>query len=165
MNPTRIEDPAAHPGARDVTDELARLLPQLAVALYEAVPHAGRGERPPAHGGLTGRQLEAVVYLSHHRGVTMGEFAAGLRISPAAASELAARLVARGVARRETDARDRRVVRVSVAGEAERHAEAMHDIWQQRIEGVFAHYPDIDPRTLVAFLGDLTRRLKGRSST
>ena len=93
-------DAAGH--AHDVTDELARLLPELAVALYESTPHHKRGERPAAAEPLTGRQLEAVVFLSHHRKVTMGEFAGGLDISRAAASELVARLVERDVVRRET---------------------------------------------------------------
>ena len=149
----------------DVTSELARLLPELAVALYESAPHAGRGERSPATKQLTGRQLEAVVFLSHHRRVTMREFADGLEISPAAATELVARLVERDVARRETDPADRRVVHVRLAGEAERYAETMHDAWQRQIGVVFSRYPGIDPDTLVAFLGDLIDQLKGRTTT
>jgi DNA-binding MarR family transcriptional regulator len=147
--------------ADDVTTELARLLPELAVALYESTPHARHGKRAAAATRLTGRQLEAVVYLSHHRRVTMGEFAAGLEISPAAASELVARLVERGAARRESDPDDRRVVHVRLAGEAELYAETMHDAWRRQIDVVFKRYPDIDPDTLIAFLGDLIDQLKG----
>ena len=50
----------------------------------------------------------------------MGEFADGLDISRAAASELVARLTEKGVVRRESDADDRRVVYVRLAGAAER---------------------------------------------
>jgi DNA-binding MarR family transcriptional regulator len=152
-------------GPEDVTSELARLLPELAVALYESTPHARRGERSSATRQLTGRQLEAVVFLSHHRKVTMGEFADGLEISPAAATELVARLVEKDVARRETDPEDRRVVHVRLAGEAERYAETMHDVWQRQIGVVFSRYPGIDPDTLVAFLGDLIDQLRGRTTT
>jgi DNA-binding MarR family transcriptional regulator len=147
--------------AQDVTAELARLLPELAVTLYESTPHAKRGAYSAATTWLTGRQLEAVVFLSHHRRVTMGEFADGLAISPAAASELVARLIEKDVVRREPDPDDRRVVCVRLAGDAERYAETMHDAWKAQIEVVFARYPDIDPDTLIAFLEDLIRQLKG----
>jgi DNA-binding MarR family transcriptional regulator len=150
---------------RDVTDELARLLPELAVALYESTPHGKHGARTPATEQLTGRQLEAVVFLSHHRKVTMGEFADGLEISPAAATELVARLTEKDVVRREADPDDRRVVFIRLAGAAERYAESMHDEWQRHVEVVFARHPGIDPDTLVAFLDDLIDRLKGRSDT
>jgi DNA-binding MarR family transcriptional regulator len=149
---------------QDVTGELARLLPELAVALYESTPHARRGERSAAATKLTGRQLEAVVYLSHHRRVTMGEFAAGLEISPAAASELVARLTEKQVMRRETDPGDRRVVYVRLAGDAERYAESMHDAWQLQLDVVFSRHPGIDPDALIAFLEDLIDHLKGRTT-
>jgi DNA-binding MarR family transcriptional regulator len=151
-------------GLEDVTSELARLLPELAVALYESTPHHRSGHRPSTAEPLTGRQLEAVVFVSHHRRVTMGAFADGLEISPAAATELVARLVEKDVARRGADPEDRRVVHVRLAGEAERYAETMHDAWQRQIGVVFSRYPGIDPDTLVAFLGDLIDQLKGRTT-
>jgi DNA-binding MarR family transcriptional regulator len=160
---TRHTAPAA-PGG-DVTDELARLLPELAVALYESTPHHKAGGRAATAEPLTGRQLEAVVFLSHHRRVTMGEFADGLGVSRAAASELVARLIERDVARREADPADRRVVYVRLAGAAERYADAMHDEWRAHLDAVFARYSSIDPDTLVAFLGDLIDQLKGRAGT
>jgi DNA-binding MarR family transcriptional regulator len=149
----------------DVTAELARLLPELAVALYESTPHAKHGERTAATAQLTGRQLEAVVFLSHHRRVTMREFADGLEISPAAATELVARLTEKDVVRREAEPDDRRVVCVRLAGDAERYAETMHDAWQRQIEVVFARHPGIDPDALIAFLDDLIDHLKGRDDT
>ena len=95
----------------------------------------------------------------------MGEFADGLEISPAAATELVARLIEKGVARREADPGDRRVVHIRLAGDAEQYAETMHDAWQRQIDVVFARYPGIDPDTLVAFLGDLIDQLRGRTTT
>jgi DNA-binding MarR family transcriptional regulator len=147
----------------DVTSELARLLPELAVALYESAPHH-HAPRPAAAEPLTGRQMEAIVYLSHHRRVTMGEFAGGLEISPAAASELVARLIEKDVVRRETDPDDRRVVHVRLAGAAEQYAGEMHEVWRRQLDGVFARFPAIDPDTLVAFLGALIDQLKGRAT-
>jgi DNA-binding MarR family transcriptional regulator len=149
---------------QDVTAELARLLPELAVALYESTPHPKHGERSAAASRLTGRQLEAVVFLSHRRRVTMREFADGLEISPAAASELVARLIEKDVVRREPDPGDRRVVYVRLAGDAERYATSMHDAWQQQIDVVFSRHPGIDPGALIAFLDDLIGHLKGRTS-
>jgi len=162
MNDPKRQTPAS---GGDVTDRLARLLPELAVALYESTPHHRSGERPTAAEPLTGRQLEAIVFLSHHRRVTMGEFAEGLEISRAAATELVARLSEKHVVRRETDPDDRRVVYVRLAGEAERYAETMHDEWRRHVDVVFARYPGIDPDTLIAFLGDLIDHLKGRNDT
>ena len=149
---------------QDVTAELARLLPELAVALYESTPHAQRRGHSATSTQLTGRQLEAVVFLSHHRRVTMGEFADGLEISPAAASELVARLIEKDVVRREPDPDDRRVVYVRLAGEAEQYAETMHDAWRQQIDVVFARHPGIDPDALIAFLDDMIDHLKGRTT-
>ena len=158
--------PAKPAQTGDVTGELARLLPELAVALYESSPHHQGGAAPQVTAEpLTGRQMAAVVFLSHHRRVTMGEFADGLEISRAAASELVARLTEKDVVRRETDPADRRVVYVRLAGAAEQFAGQVYDGWRRQIDAVFARYPDINPDTLVAFLGDLIDHLKGRDTT
>jgi DNA-binding MarR family transcriptional regulator len=149
----------------DLTAELARLLPELAVALYETAPHHRGAGRPATAEPLTGRQMEAVVFLSHHPRVTMGAFADGLEISRAAASELVARLSEKDVVRRETDPGDRRVVYVRLAGAAERYAGEVYHGWRRDLDAVFARYPGIDPHTLVAFLGALIDQLKGRSGT
>ena len=158
--------PAKPDQTGDVTGELARLLPELAVALYESSPHHQGGAAPQVTAEpLTGRQMAAVVFLSHRRRVTMGEFADGLEISPAAATELVARLTEKDVVRREADPGDRRVVCIRLAGDAEQYAETMHDAWQRQIEVVFARHPGMDPDTLIAFLDDLIDHLKGRNDT
>jgi MarR family transcriptional regulator, organic hydroperoxide resistance regulator len=146
----------------DVSAQLARLLPELGVALYDWAPHHhGRGEPIPR--ALTGRQMEAVVFLAHRDSVTMGEFADGLAISRAAASELVTRLLEKGVIRRDPDESDRRVVRVRLAGRAEGYATDVMAEWSQRLAAVFARFPELDPRTLVAFLRTLIDELKGRT--
>jgi len=97
----------------DATDALVSLLPELAVAIYESGPHAeghlATGER------LTTRQMRAVLFLARHAPSTMSDLATGLDIGRAAASEMVDRLVEKGVALRETDPDDRRVVRVRLA--------------------------------------------------
>ena len=164
MNHAKRQAPRT-PSGDDVTAQLVRLLPELAVVLYESAPHHRRGELPATTEPLTGRQMEAVVFLSHRHRVTMGEFADGLEISRAAASELVARLTEKDVVRRETDPDDRRVVYVHLAGAAERYAGEVYDAWRRELEAVFARFPGIDPDTLVAFLRALIDRLKGRSGT
>jgi DNA-binding MarR family transcriptional regulator len=162
MNHRKRQTPPA--SGDDVTTQLTRLLPELAVSLYESAPHH-RGSMRPAAEPLTGRQMEAVVFLSHRPRVTMGEFAGGLEISRAAASELVARLTEKDVVRRETDPADRRIVYVRLAGAAEQYAGEVYDSWRRQLDAVFARFPDIDPDTLVAFLGALIDQLKGRTDT
>jgi DNA-binding MarR family transcriptional regulator len=150
----------AHP--EDVTAQLARLLPELAVTLYEAGPHPGGRTHAPGE-PLTSRQMKAVVFLAHRGAVTMGEFADGLEIGRAAASELVARLTEKHVVVRADDPDDRRVVHVKLAGQAEGYAESLLAQWRDQLEAVFALYPGIDPETLAAFLRTLIKQLKGRS--
>jgi DNA-binding MarR family transcriptional regulator len=150
--------------AEDVTTQFVQLLPELAVTLYEAGPHeeahaSAQGEP------LTGRQMKAVMFLAHRGTVTMSEFADGLEIGRAAASELAARLSEKNVVVRTDDPDDRRVVQVKLAGRAEGYAESLLAQWRDQLEAVFALYPGIDPETLVAFLRTLIKQLKGRSDT
>ena len=52
-----------------------------------------------------------------------------------------------------------------LAGEAERYAGEVYEAWRRHLDAVFARFPDIDPDTLVAFLGALIDQLKGRSDT
>jgi MarR family transcriptional regulator, organic hydroperoxide resistance regulator len=148
----------------DVTTRLARLLPELGVAMYHAGPHHGEARRELSAATLTGRQMEAVMFLAHRGAVSMSEFSAGLEISRAAATELAARLTGKGVVRREADDADRRVVRVRLADAAESMAEDALKTWRAQLDSVFARFPDIDPGTLVSFLGALIDELRGRTT-
>ena len=84
------------------------------MTLYEAGRTKGRAATRRAS-RLTGRQMKAVVFLAHRGTVTMGEFADGLEIGRAAASELVARLTEKDVVVRADDPDDRRVVTVKLA--------------------------------------------------
>jgi len=143
-----------------ITVDLVQLLPELVVALYESAPHARARRRAP-EGGLTGRQMKAVVFLAHRGRVTMGEFADGLEIGRAAASELVERLVEKNVVRRAHDPADRRVVTVTLSDPAEGLAADVFAQWSAQTAAAFAQYPDIDPDTLIAFLRTLIDQLKG----
>jgi DNA-binding MarR family transcriptional regulator len=148
---------------KDVTAQLVQLLPELAVTLYEAGPHDEVRKHPRAE-PLTSRQMKAVMYLAHHGKATMGEFADGLEIGRAAASELAARLIDKGVAVREPDPADRRVIHLKLAGAAESYADSLLAQWRDQLEAAFGLYPGIDPETLVAFLRTLITQLKGQTT-
>ena len=133
------------------------MLPDLAVTLYQAVPHDHHGLPAAA---LTSGQMRAVVHLAHHGRMTMGEFADGLSIGRAAATELVARLSDKSLVRREHDDADRRIVFVSLAGRAEGYADTMLTEWRENVEATLTGFPEIDPATLVAFLRALVVRWK-----
>jgi DNA-binding MarR family transcriptional regulator len=86
---------------------LAELRPVLLAQMRESVPGELR-----KYGQATGRQLQALASLPRD-GETMGELAAFLKVTGAAASVLAERLVAQGLAVRHPDPSDRRVVRLA----------------------------------------------------
>ncbi len=148
----------------ETTAQLAQLLPELAVTLYEAIPH-GRAGLLPAGEELTGSQRRAVVYLAHHGSATMSGLAAGLGIGRAAATELVARLVARGIVQREPDESDRRVVRVRLAGQASAYAERLFEHWRKLFAAVYSRHPAVDPDGLVAFLRALIAEFRDRPTT
>jgi DNA-binding MarR family transcriptional regulator len=147
-----------------ITADLARLVPELVVALYESAPHARARRSGPAE-RLTSRQMKAVVFLAHRGSITMGELAAGLAIGRAAASELVTRLVDKGVVRRAHDPADRRVVTVTLSARAEGLAADVFAQWSAQIAAAFASHPDIDPDALVAFLRTVIASLRGRSGS
>ncbi len=153
MNPTAR-------GANETVRQLVELLPELGLALYESVPHADAG-RDARGEPLTARQAQAVMFLAHHGPATMGEFAHGLETGRAAATELVARLIDKGVVRRQAARGDRRKIVVALAGPAERYAEQTQDRWRSQVEAAFERFPAIDPDELVAFLRALIAQLRG----
>jgi DNA-binding MarR family transcriptional regulator len=87
---------------------VVELRPVVLALMRESVPEqlqAGLGQ-------ATGRQLQALAHLPQE-GLTMGELAGFLRVTGAAASVLADRLVGQGLAVRHADPGDRRVVRLA----------------------------------------------------
>ncbi len=99
------------------------LRPAVLARMRESVPDELRAGR----GAATGRQLQALARLPWD-GLTMRELAGFLRVTGAAASVLADRLVAQGLVERRADRGDRRIVRLAPTPEglavAERYREA-----------------------------------------
>jgi DNA-binding MarR family transcriptional regulator len=145
----------------DTTDDLVRLLPELAVTLFEAVPH--HSVRTTSSTPLTTRQMLAVLQLSRRGSLTMSEFADTLAISRAAATEMAERLTEKGLTVREADETDRRRVYLRLSPGASGLAAEALDGLRVHIGAAFARHPDLDPETLVAFLATLTSALRERS--
>lgn len=109
--------------------ELARLHDEIH-ALFRPRPDVLDSEGVGPEGEvLSSRQVHAL-YLIQPRQATMTEFATLLRLSPAAATSVADRLVELGMARRERDPTDRRLVYLATT---ERGSALIRDgnVWEQ----------------------------------
>jgi len=104
-----------------VVARIAELRPVVLALMRESVPDELQG-----FGQATGRQLQALARLPLD-GMTMGELAAFLKVTGAAASVLAERLVAQGLAVRHPVPGDRRVVRLAPTSEGIAMAERYRD--------------------------------------
>ena len=88
---------------------IAGVLPQVMGALMSRHPvRAGDWD-------ITMAQMRALMAVGHRPGCTMGELASRLGIGVSAATGLVDRLVERGALERDSDAADRRVVRVRMS--------------------------------------------------
>ena len=101
---------------------VVELRPVVLALMRESVPD----ELQAGLGQATGRQLQALARLPQE-GMTMGELAAFLKVTGAAASVLAERLVGQGLAVRHADPADRRVVRLAPTPDGMAVAERYRD--------------------------------------
>ena len=143
--------------------ELLRILPNLAVALYQAAPHEHLDAAAAGGTSLTRRQMDAAMELATRGRSTMTELAEALGVSKAAATEMVERLVAKGLVRRDASASDRRVVVVELTDDAQVRADRWLALGQAQLVHVFDRFPDVAPATLVEFLTALTDELKETS--
>jgi DNA-binding MarR family transcriptional regulator len=123
---------------------VVELRPVVLALMRESVPD----ELQRGLGQATGRQLQALALLPQE-GMTMGELAAFLRVTGAAASVLADRLVGQGLAVRHADPADRRVVRLAPTQDGTAVAERYRD--NQR-RGVAALLDRLSDAQVVAWL-------------
>lgn len=122
---------------RDSRGRLLERFVELAPAVRRAFDvRPGPGERDEWL-SLTGHQLEALAAL-HERSLTMGALCDRLDISESAGTALSDRLVARGMVARETDAADRRVVRLTLTDEARAMVERYRQIKRTRAAEVLS---------------------------
>jgi DNA-binding MarR family transcriptional regulator len=108
--------PAPSPGV--AVGDTAELAPEvLAARLRLANARLARRVRQEAMSGgddLTASRLAALVTVEALGPVTLGELAAVEQVQPPSMTRIVARLEENGLARREVDANDRRIVRVRI---------------------------------------------------
>lgn len=98
---------------------------------------------------MTAHQLEALSALSAGE-LTMGELCERLDISESAGTALSDRLVARGMAVRESDPTDRRVVRLSLSDEARAMVGRFRELKRTRIAEVLSVLDDRELEALAS---------------
>lgn len=144
-----------------MVNELLKLLPELAVTLRETGAHAqARLQHPYLR--LTARQMAAVIHLGRYGEQTMGEFAAGMDMSRAAATELVERLEEKGMVLREHDTADRRQIRVRLDDRAAEQVRAALEQRRADLRRALESCPDLDPQVLARFLRALIEQMKGQ---
>jgi DNA-binding MarR family transcriptional regulator len=119
-----------------VAARIAELRPVVLALTRESVP-----DELQRFGQATSRQLQALAQLPLE-GMTMGELAAFLKVTGAAASVLADRLVAQGLAVRRPDPGDRRVVRLAPTSEGMTVAERYRDNQRRAVAALLDRLSD-----------------------
>lgn len=119
-----------------IVARVVELRPLVLALMRESVPSELQG-----FGQATGRQLEALARLPND-GMTMGELAAFLKVTGAAASVLAERLVAQGLAVRHAAPGDRRVVRLAPTPGGMAAAERYRDNQRQAVAALLDRLSD-----------------------
>jgi DNA-binding MarR family transcriptional regulator len=124
---------------RELLSRLERLGPGLRRRMGESERHADFLKR---FGGATLYQMGALRHLVKHGPLTMNDLAARMEISPSSATQLVDRLVHHGLAVRNPDPDDRRVLRVDVSGPAKEAVRELEKNTSQRLESLVAPLTD-----------------------
>ncbi len=110
-----MSTPVAAPSPASTPADLVPSPPQLASRLRLAVARLSRRisrEATSAGDDLTASRLAALVTIEHFGPITLGELAAVEQVQPPSMTRIVARLEELGLAARETDPADRRVMRL-----------------------------------------------------
>jgi DNA-binding MarR family transcriptional regulator len=116
MSPTRpmiLAQPQPRAGSITADEELA-------TRLRVAVTRLNRRLRQQSLAGLSPAQASALGTVNRLERPTLGELAAAEQVQPPSVTRLVGSLESAGLVARETDAVDRRVVRVRITGEGRR---------------------------------------------
>ena len=128
--------------------------------MIELLPQLVRGFARHEHnvlsrGDITLPQLWALEHLSRQAaGSPMNGLARVLEISRPAATGLIDRLIAQGLVRRRADARDRRIVRVTMTAKGRR---MLASIWEQKRRTLVDVFGQISPEDRRQYLTTLER--------
>jgi DNA-binding MarR family transcriptional regulator len=101
---------------------------------------------------LTPHAVRAAVHLYEHGRLTIGQLAANLDVSDGWASRVVNELVTSGMAVREQDPVDRRVVHVSMAPDARTHVESAYRWRSEAIERALRAFDPGERALVVEFL-------------
>jgi DNA-binding MarR family transcriptional regulator len=108
------------PGAPPASARSAGADPELAARLRLVVNRLARHLRRQTGDDLSPSLISALATVELHGPLTLGEIAAHEMVTPPSVTRMVATLEERNLVRRETDAVDRRVARVSLTGEGRR---------------------------------------------
>ena len=97
----------------------------LASALRLAVSRLARRLRQQAEHGVTASQLSVLATIDRHGSMTLSELASHERVTPPTITASIGRLETSGLVRREVDAGDKRVTRISLSREGRRFLESI----------------------------------------
>jgi DNA-binding MarR family transcriptional regulator len=94
---------------------------EVAARLRLAVARLGRRLRQQSDTGLSPTQHSVLASIDVNRSLTLGELAVIEQVAPPTITRIVARLADKGLVSRVVDPADRRVARVSVTAEGQRH--------------------------------------------
>jgi DNA-binding MarR family transcriptional regulator len=154
-----IYSPAVEPETVDsmARDHLVARITDMASTMRRLFEVRPSPEERSAWSSLTAHQLEALAVLEKGS-LTMGEFCERLDIAESAGTALSDRLVARGMVSRETDAADRRVVKLSLSDQARAMVERYRALKRLRIAEALSVLDDDDLAALVRIHEQLLAR-------
>jgi DNA-binding MarR family transcriptional regulator len=114
---TKTKDLATKPVATSVCSPVD---PEIAARLRLVLNRLARRLRSQAAGDLSPSLVSALVSIELHGPITLGQLATHELVRPPSVTRMVAALEERGLVRRETDAADRRIARVSLTDEGRR---------------------------------------------
>ncbi|MBM3147983.1 MAG: MarR family transcriptional regulator, partial [Actinobacteria bacterium] len=91
---------------------------------------------------------------------SMSDFAAGMHVSPPAATEMVERLEERGLLVREHDRADRRVITVRLSRAAAAEARAVLARRRRDLQRALQRVPEVPPAVVLAFMTALIEELR-----
>ncbi|HET9077065.1 MAG TPA: MarR family transcriptional regulator [Acidimicrobiales bacterium] len=134
-------------GREGAIDRYLQLRPSIRARMESSVPEGLRAE----FASVTAHQLRALALLEDG-GLSMRQLASALGVMGATTSVLADRLVAQGLAVREHDPGDRRVVRLLLTEEGRRVADRYQEAQRRAARSLFDRLSD---EQIVAWMGVL----------
>lgn len=154
---TRPQKEGAGRGSARARAALVTRITDLAPAVRKVFEVRPSAEERGAWMSMTAHQLEALSALSDGS-LTMGELCERLDISESAGTALSDRLVSHGMAHREHDPSDRRVVRLSLSDEARAMVDRFRALKRTRAAEVLAVLDDEELSALARVYERLVER-------